>query len=437
MGRHIHYTAFEAANLLAKGKITALELIEACLSAIGDRETDVGAWAFIDPDLAIAQARACDREPRRSFIHGIPIGVKDIIDTMDMPTEYGSPIYRNHRPISDAACVAMWRSAGGIVLGKTATVEFAIRHPAKTRNPLNLQHTPGGSSSGSAAVVAAGMVPLAFGTQTGGSIIRPAAFCGVVGYKPTFGTINRAGVKPVAESLDTVGLIGRTVQDVAMAWTVFTDSDMPDLETLAAGVRRVGVCRTPYWDRLDAASKLALEEIASQLSSEGYRVVDTKMPADFGSVWEAQDRINDYETVRALSHERRRFPELLSKTLVEKLEKAEQCDFKHYLAAVKQMEDWRVRMRDVFLEYDTLLTPSAPGPAPEGLGNTGDSLFNRAWTALHVPAVTVPVARTKNNLSLGAQLVASHGNDLIALSAAHMLCRMRRGESSRESARTG
>jgi Asp-tRNA(Asn)/Glu-tRNA(Gln) amidotransferase A subunit family amidase len=211
-------SATEASAAIAAGKLTSEALVADCLERIAKREEEVRAWVFIDPQLALKQARQCDREPPKSRLHGIPIGVKDVIDTCDMPTEYGSPIYRGHRPVCDAACVAQIRELGGVILGKTVSTEFATRHPNKTRNPRNLEHTPGGSSSGSAAAVAEGMVPIAFGTQTSSSIIRPAAFCGVIGYKPTFGLINRAGLKFLAESLDTIGTLTRTIPDAAWSW---------------------------------------------------------------------------------------------------------------------------------------------------------------------------------------------------------------------------
>src|SRR5450432_3439542 len=216
MGNLNRLGATEAARKLATREITAVSLLADCLERIAERESTVHAWTYLDADAAMRRARALDAQASAGLLHGLPIGVKDLFDTFDMPTSYGSPIYADHRPAADAACVALARAAGAVVIGKTVTTEFATFHPGATTNPHNPAHTPGGSSSGSAAAVADGMVPLAFGTQTAGSIIRPAAFCGVVGYKPAFGTINRAGVKAISDSLDTIGAFGRTVPDVAL-----------------------------------------------------------------------------------------------------------------------------------------------------------------------------------------------------------------------------
>ncbi|MBI4190483.1 MAG: amidase [Betaproteobacteria bacterium] len=416
-------SASETAELMARGKITALALAESCLAQVERRDGEVQAWAHVEPALVLAQARACDREPRRSPVHGIPIGVKDIIDTADMPTEYGSPIYRGHRPRWDAACVAMWRAAGGIIMGKTETVEFAVRHPARTRNPRNLAHTPGGSSSGSAAAVADCMVPVAFGTQTGGSVIRPAAYCGVVGYKPTFNLIPRAGVKPVADTLDTVGLIARTVRDVALAFTVLTDGGTLQFESITEREWRIGFYRTPFWERLDAASASALERLASGLSRSGAKVEEAVLPDGFDLAWSAQEKINEYESYRALAYEREFFPALLSATLRERLAKGAQCTLDEYLSARSSIAQLQGRLHDVFSRYDVLLAPSATGEALEGLSNTGDALFNRGWTALHVPVVTVPIGCGVKDLPIGAQVIGPFGGDARTLAFAERVHR--------------
>ena len=239
-----HLTAAEAARRIAAGKLTSEALVTACLERIRERERDVQAWIHCDPDAALAQARAIDKARSRGPLAGVPVAFKDIIDTADLPTEYNSAIYRGHRPQTDAACVALVRAAGGVVLGKTVTTEFASRSPGPTRNPHNPKHTPGGSSSGSAAAVADFMAPLAFSTQTGGSTIRPASYCGIVGYKPTFGTINRAGVKPLAESLDTIGVMARTVEDCALLVHAVSGRSLPDFASQLASPPRIGLHRT-------------------------------------------------------------------------------------------------------------------------------------------------------------------------------------------------
>ncbi|OGA40552.1 MAG: hypothetical protein A3G24_18705 [Betaproteobacteria bacterium RIFCSPLOWO2_12_FULL_62_13] len=413
----------EAATLIARGKLTALRLAEDCLARIEQREEDVQAWAYIDPEQVLAQARACDRMPRRSQLHGIPVGVKDIIDTLDMPTEYGSPIYAGHRPRWDAACVAALKNAGAIIMGKTVTVEFAVRHPNKTRNPHNPAHTPGGSSSGSAAAVADSMVPLALGTQTGGSIIRPAAFCGVVGLKPTYNIINRAGMKPVAESLDTVGIMGRTVPDVALAFSVLTGGSTPDFETATRTEPRIAFSRTPQWPHAEPATVAALDEAIPRLARAGAQIKEIVLPERFNGMLDAAGKINDYETSRALSYERLNFPEKISRTLMAKLEQADKCALDEYLAAQKMVAECRRLLDDVFAGFDVMLVPSAPGEAPRSLDTTGDSVFNRIWTALHVPAVTVPVFTGPSGLPMGAQLIGPFGMDHQALVCAEWVRR--------------
>ena len=264
-------SATEAAAQIAAGKITAQALLRDCLERIDAREDTVQAWEFIDREAALAQACAADAAPGRGLLHGLPVGVKDLIDTCDMPTSYGSPIYAGHRPAWDAACVALTRAAGGIILGKTVTTEFAVMKPNKTRNPHNPGHTPGGSSSGSAAAVADCMVPLAFGTQTAGSIVRPASFCGVVGYKPTFGLISRVGVKALSDTLDTVGTLARTVPDAALFAAALTGRRELLVEKLPALPLRVGICRTYEWKQAQPETVAAFETAAQRMAGENPR----------------------------------------------------------------------------------------------------------------------------------------------------------------------
>src|SRR5581483_10092505 len=252
-------SARAAAREIAAGRLTSEELVKACLDRIAGREEEVGAWHYLAPDAALAAARHCDGEAPRGPLHGVPIAVKDLLDTADMPTAYGSPIYAGHRPAADAACVALARAAGAVALGKTVTTEFANAHPGKTANPHNRAHTPGGSSSGSAAAVADGMVPLAFGTQTAGSIVRPAAYCGVVGYKPTYGTVNRAGAKMISDTLDTVGGLARTVQDVALFIAAVGERPELIVAQRTSQAPRVAFCRTYQWSEAQPEAVQAFE----------------------------------------------------------------------------------------------------------------------------------------------------------------------------------
>src|SRR3954464_15766890 len=270
--------AAEAARRLEARELTSEALAAACLERIAVREEAVHAWAFIERAAALAQARALDRAPRRSRLHGVPFGIKDIIDTADLPTEYNSPIWRGHRPKGDAACVTLLKQAGRVILGKTVTTEFANNHPSQTRNPHNPAHTPGGSSSGSAAAVADAMVPLALGTQTGGSVIRPAAYCGTAAIKPSFGAINRAGAKLLAESLDTIGIFSRDVEDLILMLEVLSGRAFPAKGN--SGKPKIGLCRTPRWRDADAVTQANLEQAAQRLAKAGAIVSDFELPAD-------------------------------------------------------------------------------------------------------------------------------------------------------------
>jgi amidase len=402
------YSAAEAAALIASKKLTAVQLAEDCLARVAAREEAVQAWSHIDPQQVLADARARDAESPRSPLHGIPVAIKDIIDTADMPTEYGSPIYAGHRPRTDAACVALLRKAGAVIMGKTVTAEFAMSYPGKTRNPLNTAHTPGGSSSGSAAAVADYMVPLALGTQTGGSVLRPAAFCGIVGFKPTFDAINPAGVKPNSSSYDTVGVMARTVADAALGFSVLTNAN-PALPALDAP--RIGFYRTPQWAKADRATAAALEGAASRLGKAGARVREITMGAKFDELFAARNVVGDFEGARALAWERQHFEEKISAKVREKLRKSDAVTFDELIAAQKVLAECRRLLEITFGDFDVLMVPSAPGEAPKGLETTGDSVFNQLWTALHTPAVTVPVFTGPADLPMGAQFVGAFGAD--------------------------
>jgi Asp-tRNA(Asn)/Glu-tRNA(Gln) amidotransferase A subunit family amidase len=409
---------------VARGKHTAVRLAETCLARIEAREKDVQAWAHIDPEQVLAQARARDREAPRSALHGIPVGIKDVIDTYDMPTEYGSPIYAGHRPKADAACVALLREAGAVIMGKTVTVELAAFHWARTRNPHNLAHTPGGSSSGSAAAVADFMAPLALGTQTGGSTIRPAAYCGVVGYKPSFNLINRAGVKPLAESQDTVGLFGHSVSDVALMLSILSGCAAPDFNRKDASAPRIGLCTTVWPTTVHPAMVKAMENCTARLARAGARVRELALPQPFETSFQAQRKMNDYEAWRALCHERLRHEHQLSSTLSARLKEAAQCTFDGYREAQAVISRCRSMLEGIFAEYDTLLTPAVPNEAPAGLTNTGDSTFIRIWTAFRTPTVNLPVFRGEKGLPMGLQVIGPYGEDRRTLDHADWIYRV-------------
>ena len=416
-------SASEAAALIGAGRLKSEALVAACIERIGKREPEVQAWAHFDPALALAQARARDREAPRTRLHGIPVGIKDVIDTADLPTEYGSPIYRGNRPSADAACVAQVRELGGIILGKTVSTEFATRHPNKTRNPRNTAHTPGGSSSGSAAAVADDMVPLAIGTQTSSSIIRPAAYCGVVGYKPSVNLVNRAGMKPLSDSLDTIGVLARTVPDAALMTEQLSGSPAVRFDEAAKAKPRIGFCRTPYWCKADAPTQAALEGAVPRLSRAGAQVAEVALDGEFADLAEAQIRVSSFEFYRALAYERTRFPELISETLTARLLAGGRVTRAQYEEAQAMARRCRARLADAYRDYDVLLSPSTTGEAPKGLASTGDPLFGLTWTLMLGPAVTLPVFTGPSGLPLGAQVTGPHGKDGATLLCAEWVMR--------------
>ena len=413
-------SATEALARIAAGNLRAEQYLRACLDRIAAREAQVHAWVHLAADAALERARAIDRAGTRGLLAGIPFAVKDVIDTADLPTQCNSPIYRDYRPRMDAAAVALTRRAGGVLLGKTVTTEFASRMPGPTLNPHNPAHTPGGSSSGSAAAVADCMVPLAFGTQTGGSVIRPAAYCGVVGYKPSFGTINCAGMKHLAESLDTIGVIARTVADCALLVHATSARTLPDFDAQAAAPR-IGLCRTSRWERACDATRNTIEETAVALSRKGAKLIDITLPEDFDRLYEEQNVISSFDAARSLMPEYASQRALLSEHLQKQVERYIEKPRREYAEAVHHAIDCRRRF-SAFLaaaEIDALLTPSAPSEAPVGIASTGDSLFNRNWTLLGVPCMTLPAARGPAGLPIGVQLVADYDQDERLLRAAH------------------
>ena len=393
-------------------ELSAEALAESCLERIAERDEKVRAWAFLDRKQVLEQARALDRMPRKSRLHGVPFGIKDIIDTADLPTEYNSSIYRGHRPKADAACVMALKDAGCLILGKTETTEFANNHPSRTLNPHNPAHTPGGSSSGSAAAVSDGMVPLALGTQTGGSVIRPAAYCGAYAIKPSFGAINRAGVKPVAESLDTVGIFSRSIEDLALGLEVLAGIAPIRVE----GKPRVGFCRTPRWASADPATQASLEDAAKRLARAGAQVRDYEMPPGSDQLFDRHKVIMGYETARALAWEYRNFPEQISPSLKPRLEEGWKVTRADYDAMREHARKCRRALAEDLGQFDFLLTPSAPSEAPRSLASTGDPVFNRAWTLLGVPCVTIPYGKGPHGLPLAVQLVGAFAGDAALLS---------------------
>ncbi|WVN42313.1 amidase [beta proteobacterium MWH-UniP1] len=419
MSNLIRVSATQAATEIAQQRLKPSALVAAYLERIDAREPQVGAFDHVARDTAMALAKQFDQQAPSGLLFGIPIGVKNLIDTKDMVTTYGSPIYQNHRPAVDAACVVQSKKQGAIVLGKTVTTEFAVFNPGKTANPHNLDHTPGGSSSGSAAAVADRMLPLAFGTQTAASIYRPASFCGVVGYKPSFGTIVRAGAKPLADSLDTIGTLANSVQDAALfAAAAGARHDLVLKSGVTKSTPRIGVCRTYEWAFAQPETQQTLEACAHQLSGSGAKVVKFELPKPFQGLVAAQIDIMTKESAMALSAEYEYSRSMLSTKLIEVIEQGLRVTDARLLEAYAIVDQCRRLLNDIYKDFDALLAPAARGEAPEGLAATGDPIFSRMWTALGNPGVVLPWGKGPNGLPVGVLLAGRYQADYALLEVA-------------------
>ena len=411
-------TATEIVAAVEAGKANREEVVRACLERIAERDPQVEAWQFLDPELPLAAARALDKSGKRGPLAGVPFAIKDIIDTCDMPTEYGSPIYKGHRPKRDATCVALSRKAGGILMGKTVTTEFANTFPGKTRNPFDPARTPGGSSSGSAAAVADFQAPLAIGTQTTGSTIRPASFCGVFGYRPTPGDLRCAGVLESSASFDTLGLIARSAEDIALYRDVLLDRP-PEPLPAEGGAPRIGFCRTHIWPRLESHTQRLLEDAASRLAAAGAKVTEVTLPVEFERVEDTHRSVASFEFARNFAWDVQNHWDQISERLRNgRLKDGLACSFERYLEARSFAEKLRLMVNDAFADCDVLLAASAIGEAPVGLESTGNAVTCAIWTLAHTPSVTIPVFKGPHGLPVGAQLVARRNDDQRLLTAA-------------------
>jgi len=405
-------SAATLARLIDNGELTAETVAQSCVERIGERDPVVRAWAHLDRGEALAAARACDKSAKGGLLRGVPFGVKDIFDTSDMPSGYGSPIYTGCRPSFDASAVALPRAAGAILLGKTVTTEFANRHPGPTANPHNPAYSPGGSSSGSAAAVADFMVPLAIGTQTGGSVIRPAAYCGVVGFKPSFGLFPPAGMHINTESLDTVGAMARSVEDIALfrAALMAIPYEKP---VMPERPPRLALCRTPHWERAQPEGRAILEAAAARLGTAGATIIDSELPADCAGIAEIQRRHSAYEAPRNHAPELHRHEALLSDDLLAngRIAAGRKLSLDDFRADWRRADKARTAAQEWAAGFDAILTLPAPGQAPKGLGSTGDAIFNGLWTMLYMPCLTLPAGTGPNGLPVGIQLVGRRHED--------------------------
>src|SRR5687767_2818725 len=430
-------SASDAARAIRDGAITSEQLVEACLARIREAEPQVQAWHYLDPAHALAQARARDEEHRdgkpHGALHGVPVGIKDIIDTRDMPTEDGTVLHAGRTPARDATAVAMLRAAGAVIMGKTVTTECAYFTPGKTRNPHNPEHTPGGSSSGSAAAVGAGMVPLALGSQTAGSVIRPAAFCGVYGFKPTHGLIPRSGILQLSRTLDHVGLFARSVEDLALLLEQLQGYDERDPDTrprarvafqkLAAEEPplepMLAFIKTPHWERLAADNEEAFKELTEAL---GDRIEEVELFPSAAEAWDWHRTIMEAEMAANLEPLWASGKDKLSKQLQGLIERGREVRALDHQRALRRIAPTVESLDELFMQrYDAILTPPALGTAPKGLGATGDPVFCSLWTLLGMPAITLPLMQGENGLPLGVQLVGRKGFDARLLRTARWL----------------
>ena len=429
-------SACDAARAIRDGATSSEEVVQACLARIREAEPQVQAWQFLDPDHALAQARARDADRREGRatgpLHGVPVGIKDIIDTADMPTEDGTVLHAGRTPAHDAAVVAMLRTAGAVIMGKTVTTECAYFHPGKTRNPHHPEHTPGGSSSGSAAAVAAGMVPLALGSQTNGSVIRPAAFCGAYGFKPTHGLVPRHGILKLSRTLDHVGLFARTLDDLALLAEQIVGFDERDPDTrpsaripfqaIAAAepplAPLLAFVKGPAWERAEEQTKEAFAELVEEL---GDRVVEVDLPATAQRALDWHRTIMEAEMAANFDLEWEKGRGKLSGKLRDLLARGREASALEYQKAVARIPILYDGFGEIFERCDAILTPAAPGTAPKGLESTGDPSFCTLWTLLGTPAVNLPLMRGTNGLPLGVQLVGPRHDDARLLRTARWL----------------
>jgi Asp-tRNA(Asn)/Glu-tRNA(Gln) amidotransferase A subunit family amidase len=406
-------SALDLARRLEAGALTPAAVIDLCAEAIAAREAEVGAFVALDLDGARRQAAAARPD---QALRGLPVGLKDIIDTFDLPTEYGTPIHAGNQPRADAAVVTLVRRAGGAVIGKTVTTELAFLQPGKTRNPHNIARGPGGSSSGSAAGVAAGFFPIALGSQTGGSVIRPAAYCGVAGFKPSYKLLPTVGMKCFSWTLDTAGLFAASVPDVAFAAAAISGRDLR-IDNLPPAAPRVGLLRTHIWNDASPAMRDAVERAAKAAQAAGATVIDLDLPQQLQEAHRIHPTIQDYEAYRALGFEYDRYRDKLGPLLRDLLDHAATISHDDYDNARRATKHARKAMFDLMDNVDVMLTPSAPGAAPDP-GSTGMAIFNRLWTLMGPPCVNVPGLRDASGMPLGVQIVGRFARDRQALEAA-------------------
>jgi Asp-tRNA(Asn)/Glu-tRNA(Gln) amidotransferase A subunit family amidase len=423
-------SASDARSAIESGLLSSQELVAACLARIDELEDSIGAWAHLDRDQAMAQANAADKFRRRGLelgpLHGLPIGIKDIIDTADYPTERGTVLHQGRQPTQDATLVSLLKEAGAIILGKTVSTEMAVFSPGKTRNPHNPEHTPGGSSSGSAAAVSAAMVALSVGTQTNGSVIRPASYCGVYGFKPSFARISRQGVLTQSPPLDTVGVFARSLEDLALIADVLMRFDAQDpamvpiappcigkvLNQEVPAEQHFAFVRSPVWDQVEQVTKDGLRELIDAVNECQEKTIDiVDLPTSFAELHEHHRQIMEADLARNFAGEYERGKSELSTVLREMIERGQQVSTSDYENALVKMQDYDVFLEEIFDEYDAILTPATSGPAPAGIDATGSPVMNTIWTFCGTPAINVPLLQSPEGLPIGVQMVGAKNDD--------------------------
>jgi Asp-tRNA(Asn)/Glu-tRNA(Gln) amidotransferase A subunit family amidase len=441
-------SATEVASQIADGTVSAEDYVRACLARIEQVEPEIQAFANLVPDYAIDQARSLDRYRLEGKplgpLHGIPVAIKDIIDTEDYPTEFGSPLFAGRRADSDAAIVAKLRAAGAVIIGKTVTTEFAYFHPGKTCNPHDTSRTPGGSSSGTAAAVAAGMVPLAIGTQTNGSIIRPASFCGVYGAKPSKGLVPRTGILPLSKTLDVVGPFARSLPDIALLLEAIAGYDAGDSDTRPFVVPnfpafavedfpvepRFGFVRTPVWDKAEPEAQRAFEKLAESLGENCVRI---DLPPEYAEAWDIHRTIMTAEMAHNLGHIVDRSGDGVSEVLRKLVAEGREVSAVAYQRALNEARQLTDSLAGYFQHCNAFLTPATTGVAPKGLDATGNPVFCSMWTLSGLPSLSLPLLTGEDDLPIGVQLVGGPNDDARLMRTAHWLVRKLTPKQKRKS----
>ena len=412
-------TATEAATLIANKELSSVELTQACLDRIAARNPEVHAFRHLDPEFSLAEAAKADKQPPRSPLHGVPFAVKDVIDTQDFPTEYGTPVHAGHRPAMDATCVTLMRDAGAVLMGKVVSTEYALFHPNETRHPMNLDHTPGGSSSGTGAAVCDHMVPIAFGNQTAGSLIRPAAFCGVYGLKPTHGTTDGTGILPLQLYFDTLGYMARSVPDIQAFYGIVSAQNQT-LSWPADKVPKIGLCKTFQWEFAEPESRTVLTEAARQFATRGANVEAFELPESYADLVAVHRRVLYKGIARSLDADYQAAQDKMSDGVLELLEEGRTTTDQAYDEAFAVADQCRAAANDHFDGFDAIICPSAPGEAPAGMA-TGNPIFQVTWTLLGVPCLNLPVGLGPNGLPVGIQLIGRRNDDATVLALGEYL----------------